>query len=457
MTLVTAMLERMGANTPLSVMAVVLIDNALDPKYIDAIFDDYATKQYTRSLLFSCLVEAMTFVSLRFFKSPRAYFLAYEELFSVTLKSFYEKLQNVELVVIRELVKDNARRLGEVIGHLGSERSPLLTGLRIKILDGNALAGTHHRLKELRRITSAALPGKTLVVLDPQSRLIIDIIPCEDGHAQERSLLDDVLETICVDDLWIEDRNFCTTGFIVGVVLKGGHILVRQHKGLPAEYIGQLEYVGEDASGKVYHRQVRVQTEEAGVQLRQVVLRLNEPTQDGEMEVSLICSVPEDKASSLVLVDLYLKRWTIEQAFNLMTTALKCEHESLGYPKAALFGFAMTVLGYNVLATIQAALASVHGEEKVEKEVSLAKITETTTREVPGLRKMLKDEEWEQFQHLGAKELAEQLKTWAAQVNLKTIKKAPTRKGKKKKTKKLKHDKSKPHVSTAKLLEQRRK
>ena len=40
-------------------------------------------------------------------------------------------------------------------------------GYRVKILDGNALAGTDHRIKELRGLAAGALPGKTLGVLDP--------------------------------------------------------------------------------------------------------------------------------------------------------------------------------------------------------------------------------------------------------------------------------------------------
>ena len=78
---------------------------------------------------------------------------------------------------------------------MGGERAAWLPGYRVKILDGNHLAGTEHRLKELRTIGAGALPGKALVVLDPQAMLVTDVFPCEDGHAQERSLLDSVLET----------------------------------------------------------------------------------------------------------------------------------------------------------------------------------------------------------------------------------------------------------------------
>nr|MDZ8121046.1 IS4/IS5 family transposase [Nostoc sp. CmiVER01] len=78
------------------------------------------------------------------------------------------------------------------------------------ILDGNAIGASEHRLKPLRDCNSAPLPGQSLVVLDPSLMLAIDVFPCEDAHAQERSLLHKVLTTIEDDDVWIADRNFCT-------------------------------------------------------------------------------------------------------------------------------------------------------------------------------------------------------------------------------------------------------
>jgi hypothetical protein len=51
------------------------------------------------------------------------------------------------------------------------------------------------------------LPGKSLVVYDPRLRLPVDVFPCEDGHAQERSLLDQVLQTVQAQDAWVNVIN----------------------------------------------------------------------------------------------------------------------------------------------------------------------------------------------------------------------------------------------------------
>ncbi len=63
----------------------------------------------------------------------------------------------------------------------------------MRVLDGNHLAGTEHRLLAVRRYRAAVLPGQSLVFYDPQFDLATEVIPCEDAYAQERSLLHEVL------------------------------------------------------------------------------------------------------------------------------------------------------------------------------------------------------------------------------------------------------------------------
>src|SRR5947208_11658582 len=221
--------ERFASGTPLSVMTRALLENALQPEPLDELFERLAVAQYTRELLFSTVVETMALVACRIYKSPRAVYTEHPDRFPVTLKCVYEKLQGIELPVMRAMVRDNARRCQGIVEELGGQVPALLPGYRVKVLDGNALAGTDHRLKELRQTTRAALPGKSLVVLDPALGLAIDVIPCEDGHAQERSLLGPVLETVAEKDVWVADRNFCTTGFLFGIAERKGSFVIRRH------------------------------------------------------------------------------------------------------------------------------------------------------------------------------------------------------------------------------------
>lgn len=422
--------ERFAGGTPLTVMTRALLENTLQAQPLDDLFERLALQQYTRELLFSTVVATMTLVACRFYKSPRSVYAEHKDLFGVTLKCFYEKLQGIELHVMREMVKDHAQRCAAVIEELGGQVPALLPGYRVKILDGNALAGTDHRIKELRPSTAAALPGKSLVVLDPALGLAVDVIPCEDGHAQERSLIADVLETVEAKDLWIEDRNFCTLGFLLGVAQRGGFVLVREHKGLPWQAKSDLCYMGRTPTGRVYEQRVAIGDEDGRtLSLRRIVILLDEPTRDGETEVALLTNVRGVGARKVA--KLYLERWSIEGLFNVLTTTLLCEQKGLGYPKAALFGFCVTLLAYNVLASVKAALRGVHGSAKVEEEVSLPKVAEHVCRNYEGMLVGLPAVEWVKFGRMSATEMARCLLQWAAKVCLEKLRKAKSRPRKK--------------------------
>ena len=125
-----------------------------------------------------------------------------------TVKSIYDKLSGIEPAVSRAMVQETAKRMRAIIEKMGSPRRELLPGYRAKILDGNHLRRTDRRIGELREINGAPLPGQALVVLDPQLMMVSDVIPCEDGHAQERSLLPQILETVQRGEVWIADRNY---------------------------------------------------------------------------------------------------------------------------------------------------------------------------------------------------------------------------------------------------------
>ncbi len=59
--------------------------------------------------------------------------------------------------------------------------------------------------------------------------LITDVLPMEDGHAQARRRIDQVLSRVREGELWIEDRHFCTRSLLFGMARRGAAFLVRQH------------------------------------------------------------------------------------------------------------------------------------------------------------------------------------------------------------------------------------
>ena len=97
-------------------------------------------------------------------------------------------------------------------------------------------------------------------MLDPSLMLVTDVVLCEDGHAQERSLLDQILEIVRAKDVWIDDRNFCTTGFLFGIARREAFFVVRQHAAtLHWEFTGKKRACGRIETGKVFEQTVRLQ------------------------------------------------------------------------------------------------------------------------------------------------------------------------------------------------------
>jgi hypothetical protein len=215
----------------------------------------------------------------------------------------------------------------------------------------------------LRGQRGAALPGQSLAVLDPALKLIVDLFPCEDAHAQERALLPQVLEIVEAGDLWIEDRNFCTNGFLSGIARQGAAFLVRQHAGLPWEALEEPVFMGETETGRVFEQRVRlIHADEGELAARRITIELRHPTRDGETALHLLTNLTVKNADALMLASMYSQRWQIETAFQELTVDLCCEVSTLGYPKAALFGFAVAVLCYNAFSVVKAAIRVEHSD-----------------------------------------------------------------------------------------------
>jgi hypothetical protein len=436
--------------SPISVMMRGLMETVFRAQRLDEIFESHAKVQYTRELLFSTVVKLLSLVVCGIHPSVNAAYKAKAAALNVTRGALYQKLNGVEIEVSAALVRETARELQPLIEQMGGQQSPLLDGYQVRILDGNALAATEHRLKVLRSVGSAPLPGKSLVVLDPASRLAVDLFPCEDGHAQERRLFGQVLATVKAGQLWIADRNMCTLDFLGGIAQRQACFVIREHQNLPWQALHELQSVAVIETGELFEQQIQLETQVGSFRLRRIVLRLAKPTRHGDTEIVVLTNLEPEVASPKQVLQLYRDRWQVEGLFLTVTLNFEGEIATLAYPKAALFSFALALVTYNVLATLRAALASVHGVEKVEAALSDFYVVDEIQGTYRGMMIAITPDHWQCFGAMPLSDLAILLQELAAQVNLKRFLKQP-RKLKTKSPPRLK-DPKQPHVSTAKLL-----
>jgi IS4 transposase len=449
--------EKFVEGSPVCVMIRGSLEFALPESFVNELFEKTACKQYTRDLLFSEVVDVMGSVVCQVFPSINAAYKKQADRFGVSRRALYGKINLVEPRVTRQLVVQTSRRLAPVVRQLDkkSGRKQLLPGFRTRILDGNHLAATDHRIAELRDVAAGPLPGQVLAIFDPDRRLIIDAFPYEDAHAQERRLLVDVLDAMQADEVWIADRNFCTSSFLFQTAANQAYFVVRQHAtNVRWEAVGQRRRVGRVETGVVYQQRVdMIDAWGNRKSIRRITIKLDQPTEDGETEIHILTNLP-NRVKATQIANAYRFRWKLEGAFGELATALNCEISSLGYPPAALFAFGMGVIAYNILSVVRTAMATAHGEECVE-EISAYYIADEIRGMMRGMMVTIPDSQWQrQFGQLTDRQMGNLLLALADRVNLESFRK--DRRGPKRTRPKRTKYKDKTHVSIAQILQDSR-
>ncbi|HEY9664368.1 MAG TPA: transposase [Allocoleopsis sp.] len=336
--MISPIFEQFVKASPVTVMVRAILERIFSAEKLDALFEQSAEKQYTRTLLFSSVVGLMSLVVCGIHPSVSAAYKALEKQVGVSRVALYDKLNGLEAGISRAIVRYSSQELAPLMKALDGGRAPLLFGYEIRIADGNHLGATEHRLAVLQAQRAGALPGQSIAVLDPQSRLVQDLFCCEDAHAQERSLCPQMLSSVQPREVWIAERNFCTRTVLFGIDQRQAYLIIREHLSLPQQGLEPLQQVGVSSTGILFEQAVQI-TDEQGtpLRLRRIVVQLKQPTRHGDTEVAILTQLPTTEADAIKVATLYLERWSVEGMFQVITDVFHCEIKTLGYPRAALY------------------------------------------------------------------------------------------------------------------------
>ena len=186
---------------------------------------------------------------------------------------------------------------------------------RTRVLDGNAIALDERRIQPLRATSAGPLPGKSLVVLGADRRVIRDLFPCLDGHAQGPAILPRVYPTVEAGELWAADRNFCTAEFLAELAARGACFVVRRDGNMVVRPTGDRVRVGGGDTGVAYEQPVVVAAPGNGeLRLRMVTVELDRDPRDGDATLTLLTNLPPS-ADAVAVAEVYRGRWQIEAAF----------------------------------------------------------------------------------------------------------------------------------------------
>jgi len=450
-----AVVKRFVEQSPVTVMARLALQRALAPEWIDALFEQQREQQYTRELLFSTTVELMSVVAVGMRPSVHAAAKACPDL-PVSVQALYDKIKRTEPGLVRGLVQGSAQQLAPVLAPIRQAQSPTVRGYRLRIVDGNHLPASQKRLKPLRAFRGAALPGQSLVVYDPDWDMVVDLMPGEDGHAQERTLMPPLQAQAQPGELWIADRNFSTRPILLGWHERGAGFIVREHGASPHPRVLEAPHrAGRIDTGIVSEQKVALDDAAARqVVLRRIRLELDEPTEDGESVIALLTNLPRSHFTARKIARLYRRRWNIENLFQRLESVLHSEVTSLGHPRAALLAFGVAVLAYNVLAVLQAAVRATHDLQAADIELSSYYLATEIKAQYTGMMTAVVAMAWQAYDALNARQLGLALLKIAAHVDPMALRKHP--RGPKKTRKKgyVSGAVARRHVATSQVLKQ---
>jgi IS4 transposase len=445
------LLELFARQSPVSVMLRGVLGNALSDDRLNQVFEESAKRQYCRELTFAMCVDLMADVVTSIRPSINAAFAAKSDELPVSVVSVYKKINGLEPSICEHLVRSTAVSMAAIVDELGWYGDEVFAGREVRILDGNHLAGTDHRIKELRRLGAAALPGQSIPILDPHRKIIDGVVTCENGHTSERKLIPQVLALVQPKQCWIADSNFCTLDFMFGIKERKAHFVVRHHGNLRGEPVGRSRKAGTCSTGAVYEQALRILSRGEELTIRRITIQRDKPTKKGMYEVVILSNLPESVSAEQIAHG-YRERWTIETAFQEITENLQCEISTLGHPKAALFAFSLALVIYNALSVVKAALHA-SAKKPIATNLSMYALTDEVAGVWRGMQIAVPEESWPELESLSLKQFVAKLRAIAKHADLKrlsTYKWTPKRPQPKRKS-----GKRGSHVATSEILDER--
>jgi Transposase DDE domain len=191
--------------------------------------------------------------------------------------------------------------------------------------DGSTLEALFRKLKSLEDIKPGKLAGKMGVVIDLVTRLPVAIWFLENPRASDTRFEDNLLELVSSQTLLLLDREFYHFQFWQTLIDRKVHFITRININAAIEY----QQVFTDGYG-LRDRLIKIGSGTKKTPF--ITLRLIE-VRVGKTWRSYLTSVLEPEVlPPYVVIDLYQKRWRIEDAFNIVKRLLGLSYLWTGEP-----------------------------------------------------------------------------------------------------------------------------
>jgi hypothetical protein len=378
------------ARMPLAEGVLTLWCWVADSSYIDQLFDRHRGRCYAKVLSFSVIVGLIRDALLEHDGSGRKSMEHARERneLETSFAAVYGKLARLPIPLSMAFLSGCTSRLMEVFPQSDAACVPLpesLAGFRPIIFDGKAIKNVAKRLLPLRGAAGGLLGGRTLVALDVRTGLALAMHGHPDGDANDTRFVGDLVppvrQLVGGPRLWIVDSGFCDLTQTAHFTAEpGDEFIVRYHPKVRFERDPERPVrEGRDRRNRLYYEEwgwLGTARNPKRRYVRRITLKRR-----GEKDVILVTSLCDGETFPAAdVLEIYLKRWNIEQTFQQVTEVFGLSALIGSTPEGTIFQFALCLLLYNMIQVVRGVIAT--GIEKPRGEISTENLYDDVQREL---------------------------------------------------------------------------
>lgn len=307
--------------------------------------------------------------------------------------AYYGKLRRIPLELSIAYLRESASRLRPLCCPSSNPLPPSLDRFQIRILDGKKLKRVAKRLLATRGTAGKLFGGKLLVSWDPRAELVDAMAASPDGEVNECRLMPQLLQQFPDSTeecpwLVVADRQFGDKKQPHRLAAKGIHFLFRRnqktHFHVEPRQVEHAEQRSVDAAGReVIQQWGWLGSGKDRLYVRQITLR-----RAGEEDILLVTDLLDAETYPAEdLLELYRRRWGIEQVFGQITEVFGLERFIGSSPEATVFQAGFCLLLYNLIGIVKGYVAK--AGKCAKQDVSSRKLFEGIQEELVSLCRLV--------------------------------------------------------------------
>lgn len=350
-----------------------VFDLVTQDEFLDDVFERYRGRSYEDVITFPVFVHLIGDALLEYDGSGRKSFRRAEISgdLEVTIRAVYGKLARVPLSLSIGFLSESTGLLqGMYPQSVIDQQVPAsLRGLEVIYYDGKKVKHVAKRLQALRKVRGHVLGGKLVVAQSLSTGMALTMGASQDGETGDPTLVPDALlevrRLVPGPRLHVGDRAFCDLNQAhLFTSEDGDHFLVRWNRRLTFHRDNRWETVtGIDRRGRTYREDWGWIGKESDSR-RRYVRRIHLERPGDDEDVILLTDMEDhEQFPADDLLEVYLRRWGIEQMFQKVTEVFHLRTLIGSTPQATVFQASFCFLLYNTLQIIRAYIAEGQGIE----------------------------------------------------------------------------------------------